>query len=58
MQKLHSFASKIVLLTIITGLVCIRASSQTPSLTEPMPVDPQITMGKFPNGLRYDSRFR
>jgi zinc protease len=44
---------KIILLVIITALVCIGASGQTPSLTQPMPVDPQITMGKFPNGLRY-----
>ena len=44
---------KIILLVILTGLVCIGASSQTPPLTQPMPVDPQITMGKFPNGLRY-----
>jgi zinc protease len=27
--------------------------AQSPALTEPMPVDPQITMGKFANGLRY-----
>ena len=27
--------------------------AQSPALSEPMPVDPQITIGKFPNGLRY-----
>ena len=28
-------------------------SAQSTPLTQPMPVDPQITMGKFANGLRY-----
>jgi len=28
-------------------------SAQAPALSDPMPVDPQITIGKFPNGLRY-----
>ncbi len=50
MQKLHS---KIILLVIITGLACSGGLGQAQSLTQPMPVDPQITMGKFPNGLRY-----
>src|SRR5205085_5846703 len=27
--------------------------SQAPALAQQMPVDPQITMGKFANGLRY-----
>ena len=27
--------------------------AQTPALSQPMPVDPQITIGKFANGLRY-----
>jgi zinc protease len=53
MQKLYSFACKIVLLAIIVGLVSIGGFGQAPSLTQPMPVDPQITMGTFPNGLRY-----
>jgi len=43
---------KIILLVIIACLVSVGGSAQTP-LTQPMPVDPQITMGKFPNGLRY-----
>ena len=43
---------KIILLVIITALVSIGVLGQTP-LTQPMPVDPEITMGKFPNGLRY-----
>src|SRR6202022_3900768 len=29
------------------------AQAQAQSLTESMPVDPQITMGQFANGLRY-----
>ncbi len=42
----------------VTCLVAARqqaATSQTQSLslTQPMPVDPQITVGKFSNGLRY-----
>jgi hypothetical protein len=53
MQKLYSFACKIVLLAIIVGLVSIGGLGQATSLTQPMPVDPQITMGTFPNGLRY-----
>jgi zinc protease len=53
MQKLYSFTSKIVLLVIIAGLVSIGGVGQTPPLTQPMPVDPQITLGKFENGLRY-----
>ncbi len=44
---------KILFLTIITCLVSIEISGQTSSLSQPMPVDPEITMGKFPNGLRY-----
>ena len=44
---------RLLLLVIIASLVSLSASAQTPSLTQPMPVDPQITMGKFPNGLRY-----
>lgn len=27
--------------------------AQAPTLTQQLPVDPQITIGKFPNGLRY-----
>ena len=44
---------KFLLLVIIASLVSLSATAQTPSLTQPMPVDPEITMGKFPNGLRY-----
>ncbi|HEY0763396.1 MAG TPA: insulinase family protein [Pyrinomonadaceae bacterium] len=44
---------KLLLLVIVASLVSLSAIAQTPSLTQPMPVDPEITMGKFPNGLRY-----
>ena len=44
---------KSLLLVIIASLVSVGATAQTPSLTQPMPVDPEITMGRFPNGLRY-----
>src|SRR6186997_1977350 len=47
------FFARIALIVILVCAVCLPAASQTQSLTQPMPVDPQITMGKFPNGLRY-----
>jgi zinc protease len=39
----------IVLTTCLGSLQTIRSQA----LTDPMPVDPQIIMGKFPNGMRY-----
>src|SRR5258707_4741907 len=30
-----------------------QAQAAAQALSEPMPLDPQITMGKFPNGMRY-----
>ena len=53
MKKIYHLTGKIVLLAIIASLVSIGGLGQTSSLTQPMPVDPQITMGKFENGLRY-----
>ena len=53
MKKIYQLTGKIVLLAIIASLVSIGGLGQTSSLTQPMPVDPQITMGKFENGLRY-----
>src|SRR5215218_3412466 len=44
---------RITLIVILVCAVCLPVASQTPTLSQPMPVDPQITMGKFPNGLRY-----
>ena len=45
--------ARIALIVILVCAVCLPATSQTQNLTQPMPVDPQITMGKFPNGMRY-----
>lgn len=51
-MKTHFFA-RIAPIVILVCAVCLPAASQTQTLTQPMPVDPQITMGKFPNGMRY-----
>ncbi len=53
MHRVYSFASKIVFLSIIISLGLSGTVGQTPALSQPMPVDPQLTMGTFPNGLRY-----
>ena len=53
MHRLYSLASKVILLALIVALVRVETSGQTPSLSQPMPVDPQLTMGRLPNGLRY-----
>src|SRR5262245_8199913 len=47
------FPKRIILILLFVAAVCPAAVSQTPPLSQAMPVDPQITMGKFPNGLRY-----
>ena len=47
------FFTRILPILLFVVAVCPSGASQTPSLNQPMPVDPQITMGKFPNGLRY-----
>jgi len=51
--RTHLFllTAAIVLTTCLVGAQKQLAQSQ--ALTDPMPVDPQITLGKFPNGLRY-----
>ncbi|HEX6044936.1 MAG TPA: insulinase family protein [Pyrinomonadaceae bacterium] len=51
-MKTH-FCARIAVFVILVCAVCLPATSQTSTLTQPMPVDSQITMGKFPNGLRY-----
>ena len=51
-MKTH-FCARIAVFVILVCAVCLPATSQTSTLTQPMPVDPQITMGKFPNGMRY-----
>src|SRR5689334_6442851 len=48
------FSTRILLILIFVAAVCLSGAAQTAApLTQPMPVDPAITMGKFPNGLRY-----
>ncbi len=49
----NTIVARITLIVILVCAVCLPATSQTPTLSQPMPVDPQITMGKFPNGMRY-----
>src|SRR5882762_637825 len=54
-------AAAIVLATCLIGTqqhaaiiqAQVQARVQSQSLSEPMPTDPQITMGKFANGMRY-----
>lgn len=49
--------TRVLLLTAFTALaICLAGSLQpirSQALTDAMPVDPQITMGTLPNGLRY-----
>jgi zinc protease len=65
-MKTHLFRRRIVLIALVLSVVCLTGARQqvakvvqTPSqtatatLTQAMPVDPQITMGTFKNGLRY-----
>jgi zinc protease len=52
-------AAAIALATCLTGtpqhaaLIPAQAQAQSQALSAPMPMDPEITIGKFPNGLRY-----
>ncbi|HKR23249.1 MAG TPA: insulinase family protein, partial [Pyrinomonadaceae bacterium] len=46
-------ATRVALTAILICALCLTGISQTPALTQQMPVDPQITIGKFPNGLTY-----
>ncbi|HJS24660.1 MAG TPA: insulinase family protein [Pyrinomonadaceae bacterium] len=61
-MKTHVYTRKLSLLLalILSVVAVISAQQQTAKtidgsalLTQPMPVDPQITMGQFKNGLRY-----
>src|SRR6185503_16498844 len=61
-MKTHVYTKKLSLLMalILSVVPVISAQQQAPKsgdssalLTQPMPVDPQITMGQFKNGLRY-----
>ena len=47
------FFTRIIPILLFVAAVCLSAAGQAPDLKQPMPVDPAITMGKFPNGLRY-----
>src|SRR5215510_12924774 len=47
------FSTRILLILIFVAAVCLSGIAQTPQLSQPMPVDPAITMGKLPNGMRY-----
>ena len=40
-------------LTAIAAQAEAQVQAKTLSLGDAMPVDPQITIGRFPNGLRY-----
>ena len=64
-MKTHFFARRNLLTALILSLICltgvpqqaasilVQGSNQSPTLTQSMPLDPQITMGQFKNGLRY-----
>ncbi len=64
-MKTHTLRQMMLLITTIVAALCLagarqqaaliptQAPSQAAALTQSMPVDPQITMGKFANGMRY-----
>ena len=61
-MKTHAYTRKLsLLLALILSVVPVATAQQQTAksidggalLTQPMPVDPQITMGQFKNGLRY-----
>lgn len=63
-MKTHLFSRSPLLIALILIVACLtgvrqqaanlfQTPSQTTTLTQPMPVDPQVTMGTFKNGLRY-----
>src|SRR5205823_13805061 len=53
--QLMLLAAAVVLATCLSGLAQQPSTSSTQSLalTAPMPVDPEISIGKFANGMRY-----
>src|SRR3989475_8454467 len=53
--QLMLLAAAVVLATCLSGLAQQPATTSTQSLalTAPMPVDPEISIGKFANGMRY-----
>ncbi len=59
-MKTHVYSRKLlVLIALVLSVVCVISAQQAAKstdgglLTQPMPVDPQITMGQFKNGMRY-----
>jgi zinc protease len=59
-MKIHTRLQLMFLACAIVAATCLAgarqattAPAQSASLAQAMPVDPQITMGQFPNGLRY-----
>jgi len=60
-MTLRTRTQLILLTAAFVALICLVGTGQqaatiqlqSAALTQPMPVDPQITMGKFANGLRY-----
>src|SRR4026209_2815110 len=52
MTRIHSFTRKVFLVAFVLTVSCWTGAQES-ALTQPMPVDPQITMGKFANGMRY-----
>src|SRR5258705_12859579 len=56
--RLFFLSAAVVLATCLVGTqqhaaIVLQPQASTQSLSQQMPVDPQITMGKFSNGLRY-----
>ena len=41
------------LMLLTAAMIVATSQAQVPRLTDPMPLDPQITLGKLANGLRY-----
>ena len=61
-MKTHVYTKKLsLLIALILTVISVTGAQQQAAritdgsalLTQPMPVDPQITMGQFKNGLRY-----
>src|SRR6476620_8434170 len=51
LKRIH--VSFVLLLLIVAGGAVAPAQQAAPSLSDPIPVERQITIGRLPNGLRY-----
>lgn len=51
--RLMLLTSALLVTMCLTGAQVAMGQAQAPALAQQMPVDPQIKMGKFANGLRY-----